>query len=766
MSGLSNLNQVNLVEDEEEAALIDSFFLPGGILDPDEEEAASSLPAGLANSFAAAAAAAAAPRRVPSNPWSNQNGSEEEEEVRDEPLMEEPSQGIEHRCGPQHPPAPGRIGTINASNNNTTTLPKPLIRPPPGYAEYDRRQSYGNNNNNNNNTTTNNIATENDRGRHSLDMNLMQNLQQNNNNNYPRPSPSSSRLGTIDGSQIIPGHNRTIQRPRTTAPEEDTGQSPPPPPPAAGWSTPGINIAALEKSLPSHAYKKKTNLEFRESPGALEKRLVDVSSLEPCPRDHHHHPHVGKRNAPIKTTTRQEDEKSGSRGSRDDHDDDEAEEGEGEEENSVRSNSSIPFELLSVAGIHKGDSMTSSLSFSTCAGSDGDEDQEEGDVLDIDGELKDELEKIANHHADKSEIVGGADLLEKLSPSSHYNDDTPGTGFQTKEHDNRCSSESQPVDDIRARMYNKCTSGLVWIMSAFRIPKNVIQDFKRRNLQRIRQSGTFKSMTSVANTILIWNSQLFQWALDIKEIFGIWISHLFASLRVVLVTTTKALILLTSFLFLVWKYSLIEAVEETNVTICYMVFYLMPRFCSLLMEFVNLPHWTPHVITSVAVFTLCNQIKPGPLQPKEAALIFQLTDPTGGDSLKESNGTSSQGEEVQDNENPRDERACRSILRILRYVLPTFFVADGFSSEFGTIIGVSGSSRLTTAFMMSLVRKNSISSPIGWVSWAVQVLLATYYSPSSILDQVILVVGLSSIRLIRYLEGKRSKEKSRHVKSN
>jgi hypothetical protein len=759
MSGLSTLNQVNLVEDEEESALIDSFFLPGGILDPDEEEASSSLPAGLANSFAAGDGAGDVPRRVPSNPWSNQNGSEEEEqeeEVPDEPLIEEPLQGIEHRSGPQHPPAPRPIGTIkDSSNNNSTNVPKPLIRPPPGYAEYDRRQPYGNNSNNNN-TTTNNIATENDRGRHSLDMNLVQNLQ----------LPSSSRLGTIDGSQITPAHNRAIQRPRTiidttTAPEDDTGQSPPPPPPPPGWSTPGISIA-LEKSLPSHAYKKKTNLEFRESPGALEKRLIDVSSLEPCPRDHHLH--LVKRNAPNKTTARQEDERSGSRGSQDDHDDDHEAE-EGEEENSVRSNYSIPFELLSVGGIHKGDSMTSSLSFSTCAGSDGGENQEEGGVLDIDRELEDELEKIANHRADKSEIVGGGGSLEKLSPS-HYNDDTPGTGFQTKNHENRCSSESQPADDIRVRMYNKFTLGLVWIMSAFRIPENVIRDFKRRNLQRIRQSRTFKFMTRVAITILLWNSQLFQWTLDIKEIFGIWISHVFASLRVVLVTTTKALILLTSFLFLIWKYSLIEAVEETNVTICYMVFYLMPCFCSLLMEFVNLPHWTPHVITSVAVFSLCNQIKPGPLQPKEAALIFQLADPSGGDSLKESNGASSQGEEVQNNENPRDERACRSILRILRYVLPTFFVADGFSSEFGTIIGVSGSSRLTTAFMMSLVRKNSISCPIGWVSWAVQVLLATYYSPSSMLDQVILVVGLSSIRLIRYLEGKRSKEKSRHVKSN
>jgi hypothetical protein len=124
-------------------------------------------------------------------------------------------------------------------------------------------------------------------------------------------------------------------------------------------------------------------------------------------------------------------------------------------------------------------------------------------------------------------------------------------------------------------------------------------------------------------------------------------------------------------------------------------------------------------------------------------------------SIRKENGH--QGE----NERPRDERACKTILRILRFVLPTFFIADGFSSEFGTIMGVSGSSRLTTAFMMSLVRKNLVSSPIGWVSWAIQVLVATYYPSWPLLDQVVLVVGLSSIRLIRYLEGHRLKDKKR-----
>jgi hypothetical protein len=249
-----------------------------------------------------------------------------------------------------------------------------------------------------------------------------------------------------------------------------------------------------------------------------------------------------------------------------------------------------------------------------------------------------------------------------------------------------------------------------------------------------------------------------QCLVDVKDIVTALATQLFSTIRVSLATITKALILVASFLFQVWKYSLIEAMEESNVAICYLVFYFMPDFCSLLMDLFNIPHWTPHLMTSVAVFSLCNQVKSGHLHMQDVS-IFKLTE-------MRSDRSTTRKEGPQDEARPRDERACKTILRILRFVLPTFFIADGFSSDFGTIMGVSGASRLTTAFMMSLVRKNLVSSPIGWVSWAIQVLVATYYPSWKFLDPVVLVVGLSSIRLVRYLEGERFEEKKRNGKNS
>jgi len=113
---------------------------------------------------------------------------------------------------------------------------------------------------------------------------------------------------------------------------------------------------------------------------------------------------------------------------------------------------------------------------------------------------------------------------------------------------------------------------------------------------------------------------------------------------------------------------------------------------------------------------------------------------------------------------PQEQQICSIILKVLKSVLPVLFVADGFSSQFGTIIGVSGANRLTTAFMMSLIRKSLLSSPIGWVSWAIQVMMATYYHSWFLLDYFILLIGLSSIRLIRYLDIQRVRGKRRREK--
>jgi hypothetical protein len=211
------------------------------------------------------------------------------------------------------------------------------------------------------------------------------------------------------------------------------------------------------------------------------------------------------------------------------------------------------------------------------------------------------------------------------------------------------------------------------------------------------------------------------------------------------------------------------------------------------MDWFNLPHWTPHMITLLTVFPLCHQVKAGKLHQNDVSIYYLIGKllstatttilPASNNTTLSSKGVTSESsssteiitqqnsKELQEQQQqhdevtrPRDEQICCNILRVLRFVLPVLFLADGFSSQFGTIIGVSGSSRLTTAFMMSLIRKNILSSPLGIISWSIQVMIATYYHSWDLIEYAILVIGLSSIRLIRYLEVIQRNKRIRHGK--
>jgi len=207
------------------------------------------------------------------------------------------------------------------------------------------------------------------------------------------------------------------------------------------------------------------------------------------------------------------------------------------------------------------------------------------------------------------------------------------------------------------------------------------------------------------------------------------------------------------------------------------------------MDYINLPHWTSHIVTWLAVFSLCRQVEAGVFHETIDVSVLFFTSKLGTVSpavsvTTSTNGISSESSstKIVTQQNPppqqqqqqqqgdifrlRDELICSLILKVLKSVLPVLFVVDGFSSQFGTIIGVSGANRLTTAYLMSLIRKSILSSPIGWVSWAVQVLMATYYPSCILLDYFILLIGLSSIRLIRYLDEQRMRGKRRHEKLN
>ena len=655
-------------EDYDHAALVDSFFLPGGILDPyDEEEVPKVTP------FTEAKVS-----RVPSNPWRNdcKNGTSDE------------TNGLEERgtkSVPQH---------LKSANERVDGL---ALVPPPGYTENDRII--------NNNHSFFHITPTGMNSDREIERNIFNLVDERHN------GANSFHVALGNDDKNVPGlmpsfPNKEIQRQKASI---EIGK-----PKNNMDKTTGLPQA---KSIEQLARPEESN----EIPSSkLEESIVTAAASTDI-------------SGSIILDINDAKEGCGDN-------DGGSDEGEDATEESLPTSSdpSIPEELLSV---QRG-SLASSMSNSSRHG-----DELEPSSSHIDSQEK-EFENI--------DAKANQSLVPNLVKNSALVNQSPNDSrFETP--DTVCTAGGST--DFTMQKFRVALTA--WSLFVAELPNKGLTATKATIMTWIQKTSFYHCMkrtldllslqtTKILNTYRIFS----QWLDDAIDIVTALSTQLLCTISLAFTTFSKVVIIGTSFLNQVWKYSLFEAVEESNVTICYLVFYFMPAFCSLLMDLLNIPHWTPHLLTSLTVFSLCNQVKAGHLQMEDASLTKLVSTKTSGPLAR------------QDERIPRDEQACKTILRILRFVLPIFFLADGFSSEFGTIMGVSGASRLTTAFMMSLVRKNLVSSPIGWVSWALQVLIATYYQSWRFLDQLVLVVGLSSLRLVRFLEEKRLTEKKRSLKRN
>ena len=260
------------------------------------------------------------------------------------------------------------------------------------------------------------------------------------------------------------------------------------------------------------------------------------------------------------------------------------------------------------------------------------------------------------------------------------------------------------------------------------------------------------------------------WMTDVREVFWVLLIRLVNAGWKHSRGAIEAATIILSFLSQLMKFGLIEALEEfSGVTSCYIVFYLMPKTCIILMDYINLPHWTPHTVTWLAIFSLCQQVKAGKLHETSNISILSFirkllmdTQAVPPNASKDGNAFSSTKTEIRQNLPPRqqndelfqedDKQVCFLLLKTIKTILPVLYMVEGFSSKFGTIIGATCTNRLTMAFVLSILRKSIVSSPIAWVSWAVQVLLGAFSRSCVFLDVLILFIGLSSIRLIRFLD--------------
>ena len=347
---------------------------------------------------------------------------------------------------------------------------------------------------------------------------------------------------------------------------------------------------------------------------------------------------------------------------------------------------------------------------------------------------------------------------------------------RSKIHQNKPTFSMERMTSFFRYAVESCNALVDHALSAIRMSPLYVEVLKRYKNFTLQIKKISRDFHNFAN-----------WLIDVEEVVGVFLKRLMRVLLKLSICTIQVLAMISLFLFQLLKFGFIEAIEEFDaVTSCYLVLYLLPRACVTLMRYISLPHWTPHSVTWLAIFVLSRQVEAGKLRdasnlsissfvPKKigtrslakpgiAVSNTQVTDAIPSSTIH-AEPDSPTGAQHNETYHDYDKHVCCLLLNILKAILPVLVLLEGFSSDFGTVIGGTGTDRLTRAFVLSVLRKSVLTSPIFWISWAVQVLLAAHCSPGILLDALVLLTGLSSIRLIRYIDFQQAREAGWHVRS-
>lgn len=231
-------------------------------------------------------------------------------------------------------------------------------------------------------------------------------------------------------------------------------------------------------------------------------------------------------------------------------------------------------------------------------------------------------------------------------------------------------------------------------------------------------------------TIFKWLSLVYHGIFDAYEIIVLVFRQMFMMGGFSGAAVAKLVILVAWGLRNIGKYAVAEVQHEDGTAWCYLMFYLTQRLCDVLMTLVDLPQYTPHILSHFLVFVLCLPEEPDALRPGSQTRTH----------------VSSGGNERLTSD------ICTAILRTIRILLPLNLIWDGFEKEIAAFLRLGGPVRMMLAFLLSLVRSRLILSPVAWVSWSAQVLATAYFPSGLVLDGSLLLWGLASIHLVRSID--------------
>lgn len=199
------------------------------------------------------------------------------------------------------------------------------------------------------------------------------------------------------------------------------------------------------------------------------------------------------------------------------------------------------------------------------------------------------------------------------------------------------------------------------------------------------------------------------------------LQHCFRLVSSFFASAARILIIVALGLANIFKYALEELDQNDGAFLCYMVFYLFPSVCDFFMSSFSLPHYTPHLVSSTAFYLMLTR-NGSKRKPKDG----------GSDRLA--------------------ENLCKAALQFFRFTIPFDLLVEGFTSPNTALMMTDVLPRLLLAYMLSVVRANLIFSPVAWVSWAIQGLVAVYFPANLVSEGFLVMVGLASVRLCTVIQ--------------
>lgn len=224
----------------------------------------------------------------------------------------------------------------------------------------------------------------------------------------------------------------------------------------------------------------------------------------------------------------------------------------------------------------------------------------------------------------------------------------------------------------------------------------------------------------------------------------------------------KMLILLALGLANTFRYAVEEVEHVDGAFLCYLVLYLVPHVCDVLMTCFSLPHYAPHFISALSIYHLCSESSSSALSPSSSTATSSSSSSApssprrGGkrppSSRSSGSSSSHQYSYYYYSSDSKEQELCRLILWWCRSLLPFNLILEGFTEPNLSFMLLHDWTRLLLAFVLSLVRANLILSPVAWLSWSLQVFIIVYLPPSFFNGCFLLMTGLASVRLCTVLQ--------------